>query len=303
MLEDSIANLLLTILTEGRNRIEREGNSFEHPCKPLFIATYNPEEKQLPSRLFDLFAMGLFADSPLAVEQRIEGVNRAIADKDTPQAFQERYAADVENLQLQVTLARQLLPGVAIARHQIAYLVSEAERAQVEGYWGELCAVWVAKARAALSGRTIVNAEDLQVGVELAKDGETLPEEFEIPPQTGGDRSDSAELRPADSPSPRQSWRGKPSFFAGSRSLRQAHVSESNAEQPDIEQELLEIAARIRALGMQLLLIDTDRKFVSAGFARELALQANGNYYCLPRATDETIVAMAQEAVSSLISL
>ena len=178
LLDDGIVNLMLAAVGSGENLVEREGLSLSHPCRPLLIATYNPEEGAVRDHLLDRFAIVLSADQIVSNEQRVEIAQSAIAFGQSTESFSKKWKEATEALSTQLLLARQWLPDVAISKEQIQYLVNEAIRGGVEGHRSELYAARVAKAHAALSGRDKVDAEDLQVAVRLV----IAPRALQLPP-------------------------------------------------------------------------------------------------------------------------
>jgi len=175
LLDEETANILLGIVTEGYVIVEREGLSLRYPCKPLLIATFNPDEGELRDHLLDRIAIALSADAQkLEIEDRVAAVESVLNFSGSgPQSTEEAEKAledAIENesdLKTAIIFAREYIRDLTIAPSQIQYLCEEAIRAGCQGHRAEIFACEVARASAALEGRQI-NSDDLKLAVKLA---------------------------------------------------------------------------------------------------------------------------------------
>lgn len=175
LLDEETANILLNVVTEGFVTVEREGISLRYPCRPLLIATFNPDEGELRDHLLDRIAIALSADAEkLNVAQRVDAVESVIDFSSSGAQKSEKAEATLkgaisneDDLKTAIVFAREYIKDLSLAPSQIQYLCEEAIRAGCQGHRAEIFACEVARASAALEGRQ-VTSDDLRLAVKLA---------------------------------------------------------------------------------------------------------------------------------------
>jgi len=169
LLDAEATNILMQVLSDGFVIVEREGVSVRYPCKPLLVATMNPEEGDVRDHVLDRVAVSLSADAkPLNLEERVAAVEAVSGFQEDSGKCLQDVADETDALRSRVVFAREDLKDVQLSPEQLRYLCGEAANAGCQGHRGEIFASEVARASAALNGRTEVSAEDLKQAVKLA---------------------------------------------------------------------------------------------------------------------------------------
>jgi magnesium chelatase subunit D len=168
LLDDHLAQVLLTVAGSGRVRVEREGFSRVFPSEFLLVGTMNPEEGYLRPQLLDRFGLCVDVEGETDPQARVELLRRCSEHEADPVGFVRRWQDENERLARRILRARQLLPQGRLSGQVRPYVAELCRTRRVAGHRADLVLERAASAHAAWRGRTRVEIDDVLAVAEFA---------------------------------------------------------------------------------------------------------------------------------------
>jgi magnesium chelatase ATPase subunit I len=162
LLEDHLVDLLLDVAVTGRNLVEREGISVEHPARFVLVGSGNPEEGELRPQLLDRFGLHVEIKTLDNLDERLEIILRREAFERDAQSFCNVWEAEQEKLRRKLARARKALSTVKIDRALLRRIAELCLQLKIDGHRGELSITRAARALAAFEGRRTTTEEDVR---------------------------------------------------------------------------------------------------------------------------------------------
>ena len=162
LLEDHLVDLLLDVAATGRNKVERESISVEHPARFVLLGSGNTEEGELRPQLIDRFGLHVEVKTENDPDRRMEIVELRHAFEKDPASFCESVAGDQAKLRKKIISAQRRLGDVKIDRELLRHVAELCSELSVDGHRGELTIARAAHTLAAFEGRRKVTAEDVR---------------------------------------------------------------------------------------------------------------------------------------------
>jgi magnesium chelatase subunit D len=162
LLEDHLIDLLLDVAVTGRNLVEREGLSVEHPASFRLIGSGNPEEGELRPQLLDRFGLHVEVQTATDLDERVLIVERRQAFERDPAGFRAQTESEQEALRRRLIRAGKKVHGVKLPRTLLRQIAELCGQLRIDGHRGELSIARAARALAAFEGRSSATVEDVR---------------------------------------------------------------------------------------------------------------------------------------------
>lgn len=168
LLPDHIADSILDAAASGWHVVEREGVSLRHPAKFILIGTMNPEEGELRPQLLDRFAISVKLSTLRDPKLRALIVKRNLEFEENPEEFRKKWSMKQIEIVEKLRKAKEIIKKVQVNDYLIESASKVCAKLEVDGYRPDIVAIKMAKALAALDGRTEVTEEDVYKGLKYA---------------------------------------------------------------------------------------------------------------------------------------
>ncbi|WP_058993121.1 VWA domain-containing protein [Haloarcula sp. CBA1127] len=195
LLDDHLVDVLLDAAASGQNRVERDGVTVTHPAEFTLVGTMNPEEGDLRPQLRDRFALQTEVSACEDLDDRVAIIDQALGEGDDEERQTEPDRSPGERLRT----ARDLLPGVDLAREFREQIAELCRDAGLDGHRGDIATARAARTFAALDGRTTVLESDIERAAEFALPHRLTSRPFEDAPDVDDVLDDHFEDEEGDS--------------------------------------------------------------------------------------------------------
>lgn len=168
LLSESLANTILDVAVSGINRVEREGISYEHPCRFILVGTMNPEEGGLKPQLLDRFGFFVDVNASDNLRERVEIITQRLAFEAKPKLFCNQYREKNEELLNKIQESGEKLKTIDFDDNILQLIADVGIKAFCAGHRGDIALAMGAKALAAFRNKSKVDLKEVMDVRDLA---------------------------------------------------------------------------------------------------------------------------------------
>ena len=168
LLSDDVVDAILDAAAYGSYTVKRGSNTASYRSRFVLIGTINPEEGRLRPQIMDRFGLRIVVKGLVDKDERLKAYKRVQEYLTNPRKVALEYGDETRLAQVEVQLARELLPEVKISESMSDQGLELIRSLKIDSLRAEITLFEAMRAFAALDNRKVTVPEDLQIIAPMA---------------------------------------------------------------------------------------------------------------------------------------